>query len=149
VGPLLNEAGVLVTEDAENAELVNAFFASVVSAKEGPQESQAPEVREEAYREDDFPLVEEDCVRDRLSDVDVHKSMGLDGTHPQVLRELADVIAEPLSINFERSWRTGEVPEDWRKANVTPIFKKGKKEDPGNYPDWLGRRRDSCGCCLP
>jgi len=50
-----------------------------------------------------------------------------------VLRELADVIAEPLSIIFERSWRTGEVPEYWRKANVTPIFKKDKKEDPGNY----------------
>ncbi|GAB0206941.1 hypothetical protein GRJ2_003159700 [Grus japonensis] len=32
-----------------------------------------------------------------------------------------------------RSWRTGEVPEDWRKANVTPVFKKGKKEDWGNY----------------
>jgi len=50
-----------------------------------------------------------------------------------VLRELADVIAEPLSITFERSWRTGEVPKDWRKASVTPIFKKGKEEDPGNY----------------
>jgi len=25
------------------------------------------------------------------------------------------------------------VPENWRKASVTPIFKKGKKEDPGNY----------------
>jgi len=25
------------------------------------------------------------------------------------------------------------VPKDWREANVTPIFKKGKKEDPGNY----------------
>jgi len=25
------------------------------------------------------------------------------------------------------------VPKDWRKANVTPGFKKGKKEDPGNY----------------
>jgi len=44
-----------------------------------------------------------------------------------------DVIAEPLSIIFERSWRTGDVPEDWRKASVTPVFKKGKKEDPGNY----------------
>jgi len=67
-------------------------------------------------------------VRDHLSILDTHKSMGM---HPRVLRELADVIAEPLSIIFERSWRTGEVPEDWRKANVTPIFKKGKKEDPG------------------
>ena len=25
------------------------------------------------------------------------------------------------------------MPEDWRKANVTPVFKKGKKDDPGNY----------------
>jgi len=50
-----------------------------------------------------------------------------------VLRELADVIAEPLSFILERSWRTGEVLEDWRKANVTPVFKKGKKKDPGNY----------------
>ncbi|KAK4815448.1 hypothetical protein QYF61_002837 [Mycteria americana] len=25
----------------------------------------------------------------------------------------------------------GEVPKDWRKANVTPVFKKGKKKDPG------------------
>jgi len=53
--------------------------------------------------------------------------------HPQALRKLADVIAEPLSIIFERSWRTGEVPEDWRKACVIPVYKKGRKEDPGNY----------------
>jgi len=72
-------------------------------------------------------------VRDCLGDLNVHKSMGPDGMHPQVLRELADVIAEALSIIFERSRRTGKVSEDWRKANVTPIFKKGKKEDPGNY----------------
>jgi len=25
------------------------------------------------------------------------------------------------------------VPEDWRNVSVTPVFKKGKKEDPGNY----------------
>jgi len=117
----------------QRRQLLNAFFASVFSAKAGPQESQAPEVREAAYRADDFPLVEEDCVRDHLSNLDAHISMGPDGMHPRVLREQADVIAEPLSIIFERSWRTGEVPEDWRKATVTPIFKKGKKEDPGNY----------------
>jgi len=95
--------------------------------------SQALEVREEAYGEDDFPLVKEDCVRDHLSNLDFHKSMRPNGMHPRVLRELADVVAEPLSIIFERSWRIGEVPEDSRKANVIPIFKKGKKENPGNY----------------
>jgi len=103
---LLNEAGVLVTKDAEKAELLKAFFSSVFSAKAGPQESMAPKVREEAYREDDLPFVEEDCVRDRLSDMDAHKSMGPEGRHSRVMRDLADVIAEPLSIIFERSWRT-------------------------------------------
>jgi len=120
-------------EDAEKAELLNAFFASVFSAKASPQESQALEVREGACRKNDLSLVKEDCVRDHVSNLDIHKSMGSNGMHPSVLRELADVIAEPFSIIFERSCRRGEVPEDWRKANVTPVFKNGNKEDPGNY----------------
>jgi len=42
VGPLLNEVGVLVMEDAEKAELLNAFFASVFTAKSGPSEIPGP-----------------------------------------------------------------------------------------------------------
>ncbi|KFP03769.1 RNA-directed DNA polymerase from mobile element jockey, partial [Calypte anna] len=72
-------------------------------------------------------------VRDQLSNLDIRKSMGPDGMHPRVLRELAEVIARPLSIIFSKSWVIGEVPEDWRIADVTPVYKKGKKEDPGNY----------------
>ncbi|GAB0204878.1 mitochondrial enolase superfamily member 1 [Grus japonensis] len=53
--------------------------------------------------------------------------------NPRPWRDLADVIAKPPPIIFESSWRTGEVPVGWRKANVTPVFKKGKKEDLGNY----------------
>lgn len=36
-------------------------------------------------------------------------------------------------IIFGRTWRSGEVPEDWRKANVIPVFKKSKEKEPGKY----------------
>lgn len=36
--------------------------------------------------------------------------------------------AKPHTIIFDRSWRTGEVPENKRKASVIPVFKKGHKE---------------------
>ena len=65
--------------------------------------------------------------------LDEYKSLRLDGVHPRVLKELAEVVAKPLSIIFEKSWLSGEVPDDWRKGYVTPIYKKGSKEDPGNY----------------
>ncbi|KAK4825533.1 hypothetical protein QYF61_000110 [Mycteria americana] len=71
-------------------------------------------------------------VSDLLHHLDTHKSMGLDGIHPRVLRELAEVLTKPLSILYQQSWLSREVPVDWSLANVMPIYKKGQKEDPEN-----------------
>ncbi|GAB0182508.1 mitochondrial enolase superfamily member 1 [Grus japonensis] len=43
------------------------------------------------------------------------------------------VLTKPLSIIYQQSWLTREVPVDWKLANMMPIHKKGWKEDPGNY----------------
>lgn len=64
-------------------------------------------------------------MSDVLHHLSMHKSMGLDGLQPKVLKELADVLPKPLLIIYQQSWMFGEVPVDWKVGNMTPIYKKG------------------------
>ncbi|KAK4826087.1 hypothetical protein QYF61_005046 [Mycteria americana] len=95
--------------------------------------TQPPELEDRDGEQNEAPITQGEMVSHLLHHLDTHKSMGPDGIDPRVLRELAEVLTKPLSILYQQSWLTGEVPIDWRLANVTPIYKKGQKEDPGNY----------------
>ncbi|PKU42353.1 rna-directed dna polymerase from mobile element jockey-like [Limosa lapponica baueri] len=86
------------------------------------------------WEKEELPIIGEYQVQDHLRNLKVHKRLGPDEIHLRVLRELKDEVDKPLSIRFEKLLWSGEVPADWKRGNITPIFKKGRKEDPGNYP---------------
>ncbi|GAB0197704.1 mitochondrial enolase superfamily member 1 [Grus japonensis] len=94
---------------------------------------ECPELEDRDGEQSEAPTIQGEKLGDLLHHLDTHRSMGLDGIHPRVLRELVEVLTKPLSITYQQSWLTGEVPVDWRLANVMPIYKKGWKEDLGNY----------------
>jgi len=74
-----------------------------------------------------------DLVKRKLDNLKPSSSKGPDGITPRFLKDFSNVLADPLSIIYNKSVSTGEVPVDWKLANVTPIFKKGSKSSPGNY----------------
>ena len=59
--------------------------------------------------------------------------MGPDRLHPRVLKETARIVAPILQIIFSKSLENGEDPDDWKQANIAPIFKKGERYCPSNY----------------
>ena len=69
----------------------------------------------------------------RLKSLDPDKSAGVDNVTQQVLKNCAEQLAGVLEIIYEKSSSEGVIPDEWREANVTPIFKKGSKLEPSNY----------------
>ncbi|KAK4808263.1 hypothetical protein QYF61_020753 [Mycteria americana] len=117
-------------EEASGGNNLGGVFNSRASCSLG---TQPPESEDRDGDQNGAPIIQGDMVSGLLHHLDIHRSMGPDEIHPRVLKELAEVLTKPLSIIYQQSWLTGEVPADWRLANVTPIYKKGRKEDPGNY----------------
>ena len=50
-----------------------------------------------------------------------------------LLKSCAYQLAKPLSLIYQASFDEGQLPSDWKLANISPIFKKGPKNNPGNY----------------
>ncbi|KAJ7405771.1 RNA-directed DNA polymerase from mobile element jockey-like protein [Pitangus sulphuratus] len=81
----------------------------------------------------DLLPVNPDIVWGLLLQLDPYKFMGSVGIHSRILKELADVIVQPLLMTFEWSWESREVPSDWKLVSFVLIFKKGKTQNLRNY----------------
>jgi hypothetical protein len=71
-------------------------------------------------------------IKEKIRNLRTNSAAGPDKRGPGLLQNLLEEMAPALQIIFRRSMEE-EVPEDWRSANVTHIFKKGAKSDQGNY----------------
>ena len=74
-----------------------------------------------------------EAVKAKIAKLKIDKSPGGDQLHPRVLSETRELIAEPLMMIFKKSLLTGQVPEDWKLAEVVALYKKGARSDRGNY----------------
>ena len=64
-----------------------------------------------------------------LNNLNIHKVPWSDGLSARVLKECSSEIAPVLTYSFNESLAQGAVPDDWRQANVAPVFKKGEIYD--------------------
>ena len=56
-----------------------------------------------------------------------------DGLHTRVLKVCSNEISPILALIYNESLARGDVPDEWRQANVSPVFKKDEKYDAANY----------------
>uniref|UniRef100_A0A8C3F3S5 Reverse transcriptase domain-containing protein n=1 Tax=Chrysemys picta bellii TaxID=8478 RepID=A0A8C3F3S5_CHRPI len=135
VGPLddRDTKGAL-KDDKVIAEKLNGFFASVFTA-EDVREIPKPEPAFVGDKSEELSQIEVSLeeVLELIDKLNSNKSPGPDGIHPRVLKELKCEVAELLTKVCNLSFKSASVPNDWKLANVTPIFKKGSRGDPGNY----------------
>lgn len=78
-------------------------------------------------------FVTQQQIRNKIRKLRKDAAPGPDGITPSILQRLEESVVVPLEIIFNMAIESGDSPQDWKIANVTPIFKKGTKGDPGNY----------------
>ena len=117
--------------DQEKVEVLNSFFASVFTNEvPGPIPNFEPRPFTDILST--INITTED-VKAKLSKLNPTKSPGPDNIGPRILKEMHEVLAKPLADMYRSSLQEGQVPQQWKEANVSAIHKKGSRKVPENY----------------
>ena len=133
VAPLLENSGdkdSIQFDDKAKAEILQKQFSSVFT-REPVGDIPMLEKRTDSNI---FNIeITKEMVKMEINDLNVNKSCGPDEIHPRLLMELVDYILEPITLLLNKSMELGQIPKDWKQANVSPIFKKGARNKAVNY----------------
>ena len=135
VGPLVGPNGKIVTSDKEKADLLNKFFGSVCVKDDGHR----PHINVSHLQATDDLLsnivfTANNVFRAACRVKTKSKlSCDPDGYPVLMLQKLRSVLCQPLSLFYNSFMSIGQIPDVWKTAVVTPVYKKGPSSDPANY----------------
>ena len=134
VGPLEDANGNLIDSDEEMSCILNDYFSSVFTRE---NVNNMPTASRKIMEDRELKLEKIEVTVEKVMKALMHtksnKAAGVDGINSSMLKESRLGVVEPLTRIFRASIEEGVVPEQWKSATVTPIFKKGSKKSPGNY----------------
>ena len=134
ISALVGQDGKIHTENIDKACILNDFFSSVFTKEDTNNiPKMTPGEKSNNIFISDIVNINEENVSLKLKSLNPNKSPGPDKIYPIILKELHDELKVPLTYLFKLSLKEGKLPSDWKHAEVTAIFKKGIKTDPGNY----------------
>ena len=84
---------------------------------------------------DDEPCLSIDDVRVAVEKLKNHKACGVDGIYGEMVKAGGETMVQQLHHLLVKVWKEEKVPEDWTKAIIVPLFKKG---DPSVCDNWRG-----------
>ena len=75
----------------------------------------------------------ENNIVDHIRKLNINKAHGHDGLSSRILKMCDDSIGTPLFIIYKNCISKGYFPKKWKKANVSPIYKKNEKNLVTNF----------------
>ena len=130
VPPLKNKEGFLKSDSQNKANILNEQFQSVYTQEDT---SSIPNKGPSPYQPMRDITVNWKGVHKLLKGLKPYKATGPDSIPSFILKSAADEIAPILTVIYQYSLDTGEVPQDWKDAWIVPAFKKGEKHKAANY----------------
>ena len=70
-----------------------------------------------------------DNVKKAMKEIKLKNSEGCDRIPQQILLDGIEELAGPMSVLFSKIYLQRKLPEQWLMSVITPVFKKGKKNE--------------------
>ena len=126
----LKKDGTTHNDETTKSEILNGEFLSVFNTEDTRS---FPDLEASHYADAPEITVHPNGVRKLLRNLKPHKATGPDDISLRFLKEMAEPLTPILTLIFSASLKQGKTPDDWKEANVSPIFRKGDKSQPANY----------------